>query len=138
METRKVGQDGSIKYKGKKYLGKQLMEHLGKTLEIRPILKVSVLWVFDDAGKFICEAREEGVSFEESFGIVSKEQNRGNAEMFGRKKLEEYKTDELIKELAKRYGVSIVKIREGCQYNVKGNGSRIKEEGPATIFVARG
>lgn len=88
--------------------------------------------------RVVCEAREEGVSFEETIGVSKGKENTGSEGMFGRKKLKDYKTEEIVKELVKRYGVSVMKVRAGCQYQVKGNGSRVKEEGPATVLVVRG
>lgn len=138
MEKRKVGSDGSIKYKGKRYLSHTLKDHVGETFGIKPILEVKVLWIIDEDNNVVCEAREEGVSFEETIGVSKGKENTGSEGMFGRKKLKDYKTEEIVKELVKRYGVSVMKVRAGCQYQVKGNGSRVKEEGPATVLVVRG
>ena len=137
MEKRKVSADGSITYKGKKYISDVLKKHIGQACEIKPILEVNVVWVIDENNEVICEARDEKISFEESFGLNKKKNPSGGEDMFEIKKLKDYKTEEIIKELAKRYGVSAIKIKEGCQYQVKGNGSRVKEEGPATVFVIR-
>jgi len=51
--------------------------------------------------------------------------------------LDEVSTDKLIRELAARTGVSMVKVKEGQQYKVSGNNSRIKEWGPAVVIVIK-
>ncbi|WP_041720235.1 BC1881 family protein [Alkaliphilus metalliredigens] len=139
IEKRKVGKGGSIRYKNKNYTSNVLKKYVGRTFEIEPLLEVNVLWVFDDEKSRICEARQEGVSFEETFGIAKKEEVKGDDDVFFGlgKKLKDYKEKELAKELANRHGAKMIKVSPGQFYQVKGNGSRIKEEGPATIFVIR-
>lgn len=56
--------------------------------------------------------------------------------VFG-KKLKDYKITELIKELQSRKSVSILKVTENQQYQVKNAVKRIKERGPATVLVIR-
>ncbi|MCC5911351.1 MAG: BC1881 family protein [Clostridiaceae bacterium] len=138
-EERKVGKDGSIRYKGKKYFSKALLGHVGEKLKIQPILEVKVLWVFDSKGKRICEAREKGVSFEETIGVSKSQQNKGDKDViFGLgKKLKDYKTDDLLKELATRKNTTLFKMHEGQQYQVKNGQQRVKEWGPAVVVVVR-
>lgn len=57
---------------------------------------------------------------------------------FGGKKIEDYKTEELVKELANRKSISIMKMKKGQQYKVSGDHSRVKEWGPAIVLVVRG
>ncbi|WP_427340875.1 BC1881 family protein [Caloranaerobacter sp. DY30410] len=64
--------------------------------------------------------------------------NKGDKKMFGfGKRLKDYKTSELIKELQSRKNVSILKMNKNQQYQVKNSHKRIKEKGPAVILVIR-
>ena len=58
--------------------------------------------------------------------------------MFGMEKgLKDFKTEDLIKELAKRSGVTHLKATENQQYKITCNHSRIKEFGKASILVIK-
>jgi hypothetical protein len=126
VDKRNITKSG-IKYKGKKYIGPFLKEHGGSQVLIAEVKDEPKIRVYLN-GSYIGTATE-----------VGKEKiNGGSEEMFGLgKKLKDYSNEDLIKELLGRYGVSCLKIREGQQYQVKGNGSRVKEQGPATVFVIR-
>ncbi|MCT4507557.1 MAG: BC1881 family protein [Tepidibacter sp.] len=58
--------------------------------------------------------------------------------MFGlTKKIEDIKTEDLIKELARRKGITLLKSTENQQYKITCNHSRIKEFGKAKILLIR-
>lgn len=54
------------------------------------------------------------------------------------RKLENVETKDLVKELARREGASLIRTREGQQFKITGDSSRIKEIGKATILLIRG
>lgn len=127
MDKRSITKKG-IKYQGKNYVGDFLKEYHGHQALVAEVKGEQSIRVYLE-GKYIGTATElhdkEGLS-------------KGSEEMFGLgKKLEDYKTEEIVKELVQRKGTSILKMKDGQQYQVKGNGSRVKEWGPATVFVIR-
>lgn len=98
-------------------------------LQGKPLIEVYV------GDSFVCSARELQ-------GKNNGKEGKGGGERavfgFGGKKIEDYKTEELIKELAKRRNISTIKMKKGQQYKVSGDHSRVKEWGPATVLVVRG
>lgn len=54
------------------------------------------------------------------------------------RKLENVETKDLVKELARREGASLIRTRAGQQFKITGDSSRIKEIGKATILLIRG
>lgn len=126
MDKRNITKTG-VKYKTKKYWADFMDEHQGKQvlveLQDKHHIKVYL-------GSTLLGTATE-IGYEDKI-------SKGSDKMFGLgKKLKDYKDEELIKELVRRHGVSVLKIRDDQQYQVKGNGSRIKEWGPATVFVIR-
>ncbi|MFT9496337.1 BC1881 family protein [Anaerosolibacter sp.] len=149
MEKRNVTKEG-IKFKGQMYQAEFLGQYWKQQVQVEAASSTNDERIMVHLGdKFLGyatkatmkEGGHQDIDPEKTMGMADKVKEgiksvMGLAAAPG--SLEGVSTEKLIKELATRTGVSMVKMKNGQQYKVSGDHSRIKEFGPATVLVIRG
>ncbi|SKC68582.1 BC1881 family protein [Maledivibacter halophilus] len=127
MDRRNVTYKG-IRYKGKMYWNDLLKTYIGEQVYVMTSQDNSFINVYE--GKtFLCKAK----AFKKP-----KDKKEDDKTMLGfGKKLKDYKTTELIKELQSRKHVTIAKMKKEQQFKFRGDNKHIKEWGPAVVLVIR-
>lgn len=127
MDKRNVTYKG-IRYKGKMYWNVLLKNHMGDQVQVLSSYDNDSIDVY--SGKiFICKA--------EAFKKPNKQGGKDKDMLGFGKKLKDYKTNELIKELQSRKHVTMAKMKKEQQFKFRGDNKHIKEWGPATVLVIR-